>query len=405
MKKILYIEPFSGAAGDMMAAALLGLGADCPRFWKELRSLPLEEKIEIRLNKVVRGGVSALHFDVSVEERHSHDHEHGHHSHRTLGEIEKIIRAAAKLSPGVKKRAVGVFRMLAEAEAKVHGSNIRHVHFHEVGAADAIIDIVSTVLCLEILKVDKIYSSSIALGSGTVKTAHGILPVPAPATAEIVKGCPVHTGTVSCELTTPTGAVLLKSIVDEWGVPPSGVISKVSCGAGSKDFKIQPNVLRVSLISSPEPAVGKDRIAVLECNIDDMPGESFSYVCPELLRMGALDYALIPVYMKKGRPGIILQVICRPDGVAKFADFMMKETSTLGVRFRMEERRILAREQKEYMTPWGVVGAKLAFDGNGKAVKCKPEFESCAKLAKSTGMGYSLASEKIRDYLNRRIKR
>ncbi|MFZ2653855.1 MAG: nickel pincer cofactor biosynthesis protein LarC [Victivallales bacterium] len=405
MKKILYIEPFSGAAGDMLAAALLGLGADCPKFWKELRSLPLEEKIEIRLNKVVRSGVSALHFDVSVEERHSNDHDCGHHSHRTLADIEKIIRGASKLSSGVRKRAIGIFRKLAEAEAKVHGSNIRHVHFHEVGAADAIIDIVSTVLCLEILKVDKVFSSSIALGSGTVKTAHGILPVPAPATAEIIKGCPVHPGAVASELTTPTGAVLLKSIVDEWGAPPSGVIGKVSCGAGSKDFKIQPNVLRASIMSCPEPAVGKDRIAVLECNIDDMPGENFSYVCPELLRMGALDYALIPVYMKKGRPGIILQVICKAEAVAKFADFMLKETSTLGVRFRMEERKILAREQREYETPWGIVGAKLAFDRKGRAVRCKPEFESCAKLAKSTGMGYSLASEKIRDYLKRRIKR
>ncbi len=396
--RILYVEPFSGVAGDMLAAALLGLGADCPKFWKGIGSLPLEEKPSVKFQKTERNGIGAFSF--KVELRHGHDH----HSHRTLGEIEKIIRGAGKLSAGVKKKSIEIFRRLAEAEAKVHGSDIRHVHFHEVGAADAIIDIVSTVLCLEILKIDKVVSASIALGSGTVRTSHGILPVPTPATAEILKGCPVYPGPIACELTTPTGAVLLKSFADEWGVPPAGVIMAVSCGAGTKDFKIQPNVLRTSILRCPaaEPA-GKDSVAVLECNIDDMPGESFSYVCPELLSMGALDYALIPVYMKKGRPGIILQVICRPEGIAKFAEFILRETSSIGVRYRLEDREILIRENREYETPWGVVGAKLSFDGKGRLVKCKPEFESCARLAKSSGKGYSSMSEKIRNHINRRL--
>ncbi len=400
--KILYIEPFSGVAGDMLAASLLGLGADCKKFWDGIRSLPLPEKPSVSLADVVRNGMKAFYFNVELEHDHHHGHEH-HHAHRTLGEIEKIIRRAPKLSPAVKRRSIDVFRKLAEAEAKVHGSEIKHVHFHEVGAADAIIDIVSTVLCLEILKVDRIFSAPMALGSGTVKTAHGLLPVPAPATAEIIKGCPAYAGPIACELTTPTGAVLLKSIVDVWGAPPAGTISEISCGAGTKDFKVQPNVLRASIISCQAPeASGKDRIAVLECNIDDMPGENYSYVCPELLRMGALDYALIPVYMKKGRPGTILQVICRPDGVAKFAEFILRETTSIGVRYRIEERRILERRSREYETPWGTVGAKLVFDGKGRAMRCKPEFESCAKLAKSSGKGYYSMSEKIKGHINRR---
>ncbi len=399
--KVLYIEPFSGIAGDMLVAALLGLGADCKEFWKGIASLPLMEKPELKLTKVVRNGINALNFNVILHEDHHH-----HHHHRTLAEIEKVIRSAKQLSPEVRKRSIGIFRRLAEAEARVHGSHIKHVHFHEVGAADAIIDIVGAVLCLEILDVDRIVSAPVALGSGTVRSAHGILPVPAPATAEIIKGCPTYPGAVSCELTTPTGAVMLKSIVDEWGMPPSGVISRISCGAGTKDFKIQPNVLRVSMIRCPVSRKADiEKIAVLECNIDDMPGESFSYVCPELLRMGALDYALIPVYMKKGRPGIILQVICRPDGIARFAEFVLRETSTLGVRYRLEERKFLMRDEREYETPWGMVGAKLAFDRKGKLLKCKPEFESCARLAKRTGTGYLSMAEKIKFHLKAKVKK
>ncbi|HBC86116.1 MAG TPA: nickel pincer cofactor biosynthesis protein LarC [Lentisphaeria bacterium] len=399
-RKILYIEPFSGAAGDMLVAALLGLGADCKRFWKGIASLPLKEKPEIKMAKVGRNGIAALNFKVILKEGH-----HDHHFHRTFADIEKIIRSAGKLSPAVKKRSIGIFRRLAEAEAKVHGSNVRHVHFHEVGAADAIIDIVGAVLCLEILKVDRIVSAPVALGSGTIRSAHGILPVPAPATVEIIKGCPTYSGAVACELTTPTGAVMLKSIVDEWGMPPAGAIVAVSCGAGTKDFKVQPNVLRVSIMKCPVPqSSGREKIAVLECNIDDMPGEAFSYVCPELLKMGALDYALIPVYMKKGRPGIILQVICRPEGIAKFAEFILGETSTIGVRYRLEDREFLRREAREYETPWGLVGAKLAFDRNGNMMKYKPDFESCARLAKTSGKGYLSISGKIRDHINKRVR-
>ncbi len=397
--KILFIEPFSGAAGDMFAAALLGLGADVPAFWKGLKSLPLEEKPGVSLTDVIRNGISAKHFDVKL--KHSHEHGH-HHHHRTLDEIEKIIMSASGLSAQVRQKSVAVFRILAKAEAKIHGSEMKHVHFHEVGAADAIIDIVSAMLCLEILDIDKVISAPVALGSGTVRTSHGVLPVPAPATAELLKGCPTIHGNIQFELTTPTGAAILSAIVDEWGVPPAGKIIAISYGAGTKDFKDQANVLRTSIIDCSTPAKKKSNsVAVIECNIDDMPGEAFTHVGEEILGMGALDYALIPVMMKKGRPAVILQVICAEGEVAKFADFILRETTTLGIRYRIEERIILRREIRKIKTPWGAVDVKIAFDSQGDILKCKPEYESCAKLARSSKSGYAKMFEEIRKHIQK----
>jgi uncharacterized protein (TIGR00299 family) protein len=400
--KILFIEPFSGVAGDMFAAALLGLGADVPAFWKGIKSLPLEEKPEVSLTGVIRNGIAARHFNVKL--KHGHEHGHHHHPHRTLDEIEKVIMSARGLSGQVRRKAVSVFRILAKAEAKIHGSEMKHVHFHEVGAADAIIDIVSAMLCLEILDVDKVISSPVALGSGTVRTSHGVLPIPAPATAELLKGCPTMHGNIQFELTTPTGAAILSAIVDEWGVPPAGKITATSYGAGTKDFKEQANVLRASIIDGGLITEKKgSTVAVIECNIDDMPGEAFTHVGDGLLGMGALDYALISVMMKKGRPGVILQVICKEDEIANFADFILRETSTLGVRYRMEERIILRREIRKIKTPWGAVDVKIAFDSLGNILKSKPEYESCVKLAKASKTGYAPMFEKIRAHIQKGI--
>jgi hypothetical protein len=411
--KILFIEPFSGIAGDMFAAALLGLGADIPAFWKGIKSLPLEEKPEVILTDVVRNGISAKHFNVKLK----HSHEHGHHHHRTLDEIEKIIMSARGLSIKVREKSVAVFRILAKAESKIHGTAMKHVHFHEVGASDAIIDIVSAMLCLEILDIDRVVSAPVALGSGTVRTSHGVLPVPAPATAELLKGCPTLHGNIPFELTTPTGAAILSAIVDEWGFPPAGKTTAISYGAGTKDFKEQANVLRTSIMDCGKCNTGilpvdlkRDQVnksgtvAVIECNIDDMPGEAFTHVGEEILGMGALDYALIPVIMKKGRPGVILQVICKDEEVAKFADFILHETSTLGIRYRIENRIILSREIRKIKTPWGTVDVKIAFDSKGNILKYKPEYESCVKLAKSSKTGYNQMLEKIRAHLQKGIE-
>lgn len=396
--KILFIEPFSGAAGDMFAAALLGLGTDVPAFWKGLKSLPIEEKPEVSLTNVIRNGISAKHFNVKLK----HSHDHGHHQHRTLDEIEKIIMSAKDLPAQVREKSVAVFRLLAKAEAKIHGAEMKHVHFHEVGAADAIIDIVSAMLCLDILDIDKVISAPVALGSGTVRTSHGVLPVPAPATAELLKGCPTTAGNIQFELTTPTGAAILSAIVDEWGLPPAGKITAISYGAGTKDFKDQANVLRTSIIDCGPIADKKtNAVAVIECNIDDMPGEAFTHVGEAILAMGALDYAVIPVMMKKGRPAVILQVICKDAEVAKFADFILRETTTLGIRYRIEDRIILSREIRKIKTPWGVVDVKIAFDSYGKILKYKPEYESCAKLAKTSKTGYTPMLEKIRAHIQK----
>lgn len=396
--KLLFIEPFSGAAGDMFAASLLGLGADVPAFWKGLKSLPIEEKPEVSLTNVIRNGISAKHFNVKLK----HSHDHGHHHHRTLDEIEKIIMSAKDLPAQVRQKSVAVFRILAKAEAKIHGAEMKHVHFHEVGAADAIIDIVSAMLCLDILDIDKVISAPVALGSGTVRTSHGVLPVPAPATAELLRGCPTTPGNIQFELTTPTGAAILSAIVDEWGLPPAGKITAISYGAGTKDFKDQANVLRTSIIDCGPIADKKtNAVAVIECNIDDMPGEAFTHVGESILAMGALDYAVVPVMMKKGRPAVILQVICKDAEVAKFADFILRETTTLGIRYRLEDRIILSREIRKIKTPWGVVDVKIAFDSHGNILKYKPEYESCAKLAKVSKIGYSRMLENMREYIKK----
>jgi hypothetical protein len=332
-----------------------------------------------------------------------------------LDEIEKIIMSARDIPIKVREKAVAVFRILAKAEAKVHGSEMKHVHFHEVGASDAIIDIVSAMLCLDILDIGRVVSAPVALGSGTVRTSHGVLPVPAPATAELLKGCPTLPGNIPFELTTPTGAAILSAIVDDWGFPQAGNTTAISYGAGTKDFKEQANVLRISIIDCCKcntgilpvglKAINGNTVTIIECNIDDMPGEAFTHVGEEILRLGALDYAIIPVIMKKGRPAVILQVICKEGEVAKFADFILKETSTLGIRYRTENRIILKREIRKIKTPLGAVDVKIAFDSDGNILKYKPEYESCAKLAKSSKTGYNRILEKIRVCIQKELNK
>lgn len=405
--KTLYIEPFSGVAGDMFVASLLGFGINFEEFKNTLSSLPVQEKWDISLEKVSRHSINANLFKVKIDLFHHNHDGHSHAHHRSLPEINEIINGADKLSESVKERALSVFAKLAEAEAEVHGKDITSVHFHEVGAVDAIVDICGACLALEMLGIEKIISTQVALGTGTVKTAHGTLPIPVPATVNLLRGIPTENTGIKSELSTPTGAALLATLVDEWNASPNGTQSACSYGAGTRDLKEQAAVLRVSLYEWEEghlelglSGLPRDEVVVIECNIDDMPGEALSWISPKIMEAGALDFTVIPVSMKKGRQGFILQVICKPDEVAKFADFLLKETTTIGVRYRTEKRIKLNREIRKIDTPWGEVIAKFAMDSDGNVIKLKPEYESVAKLAEREGVPYLVMADQIRGKLN-----
>jgi uncharacterized protein (TIGR00299 family) protein len=352
------------------------------------------------LEEVSRHAITANLFKVKLDLLHHH---HNHHHHRSLSDIHKIIMGGEKLPDVVKDRACAVFSKLAEAEAEVHGKDIKVVHFHEVGAVDAIIDITGVCLALYMLDIERIISTPISLGSGTVHSAHGVLPVPVPATVNLVRDIPTeHTG-IKSELATPTGAALLATLVNEWNVSPSGNLKICSYGAGTRDLKERAAVIRVSLYrecASEEVLFSEDEVGVLECNIDDMQGEVFSWLSDKLINKGVLDFSLIPVTMKKGRPGIILQVICSVDKIVKFADLLLKESTTLGVRYRIEKRFKLDREVRSIDTPWGKISAKFAKDRDGSLIKVKPEFESVVKLAEESNLSYLEMYEKIRKELS-----
>lgn len=384
----------------MLVAALLKLDVapEIDVLRETLKSLPVNEKWSIDLETVKRHSISAGLFKVEVKE--DHHHHHGHLHGRSLQEINEIIMGAEKLADTVKKRACAVFAKLADAESKVHGSDMESVHFHEVGAVDAIIDIVSCCLIIDSLQIDNIISSPVALGKGSIKSAHGVLPVPVPATLNLLVGIPViHTG-IPFELATPTGSALLAELVDEWQESPCGKLVCSSYGAGTRDLKERAGVIRVSIYEGDTIVdLLSDRIGVIECNLDDMPGEAFSWISPRLLELGALDYSIIPAQMKKNRPGILLQVLCKHDEIAKFADFLLKETSTLGVRHRIDNRIKLNREILKIETPWGEAVVKVASDAHGKKIKSKPEYENCAELAATNNFSYLEMQAKLMSFI------
>ncbi len=381
-RKTLLIEPFAGIAGDMFLAALLGLGADTPEFWRMLRSLPVDEKWDASFRHVERCGIKAGLFSVEVScGRRGHGHG------RSLPEIMSVIGGAKRIPEKVRRRACGVFRRLAAAEAEVHGGTSGRVHFHEIGAVDAIVDIAGACIALDILGVGRITAEPPPLGRGVVRTAHGILPVPAPATAALMKGFPSAESLADGELTTPTGAALLTVLADSWGSAPAGVRQGCAYGAGARDLEGMPNVLRATLFSAQESGDRQEPVAVLECNMDDFPGEHFTWLGPELLARGALDFAILPATMKKGRPGFVLQVICRPGAAEDLCRLILEETSTFGVRFRIEKRIALGREIRPVDTPYGKVSAKFAVSPRGRTIKAKPESSEVAALAGKGGSG------------------
>src|SRR5882672_1122225 len=419
-----YLECFSGMSGDMFLGALVDAGVPAGLLEKTVAALNVGARLE--LSRVVRSGISATKVDVWVggekdlpreeywerqEHSHGHDHSghehadheqdhHGHsHSHpgessragapaphehsRGLKEIRGII-SAASISNGAKKTAISIFEALGRAEAKIHNTSIESVHFHEVGAVDAMVDIVCAAAGAEALGVDEIICSPLNVGGGMVKCAHGTFPVPAPATVELLAGAPVYSSGIQAELVTPTGAAIVKTLASRFAAFPEMRIEKSGYGAGSRDFPGHPNVVRLTVGESASSTLAaktaSETISVLEANLDDLNPQVFGYVMDRLLEEGAVDVFGMPVQMKKKRPATLLTVLCKPEDAGKLTQLIFTETTTLGVRRRDEMRQTLARRWESVGTPWGEVRIKIA-SMNGTVTNYAPEYEDCRRIA------------------------
>jgi pyridinium-3,5-bisthiocarboxylic acid mononucleotide nickel chelatase len=363
---IAYFDCFSGISGDMTLGAFIDMGVDADWLQRSIRD-SLHVDFDLKVTRVHRMGISAIHADVvsrDAKERHYDD-------------ICRMIENAT-LADRVKTYSLKIFHALAEAEAKIHGQSKEKLHFHEVGAVDAIVDIVGASLCAEYFNFGKIISSKLPLGSGFVKCEHGTLPGPAPATLEILKQVPVYGTDVDFEFVTPTGAAIIKTLAESFGSIPDMQVSRISYGAGSRDLEATPNLLRIIVGEAPELS---DTAIMIEANIDDMNPEIYGYVMEKLLSEGALDVCLIPVWMKKNRPGTMLQVMCRRNIQDQVIATILSETTTLGVRHYPVLRRILERRIMEIMTPFGKAPVKQIqmIDGS---VRMTPEYDWCRDIAK-----------------------
>lgn len=366
--KICYLDAFSGISGDMTVGALLDAGAPEEPLLEALRSLETGATYEVE--KTTRRGISASKFRVHLDGTPQ--------KHRHLSHILKMIEAAP-VAPRAKANASAIFERLGAAEAAVHGVPIEKVHFHEVGAADSIADIVGACVALDLLGIEQLHISPINVGSGTVATEHGVLPVPAPATAALLAGMPVYSRGPAMELTTPTGAAIAATLAASSGPLPPMRIRSIGHGAGDRDFREHANVLRVLVgerSSAPESTV----VSVIEANIDDSSPQVLGYALERLMEAGALDASLSPLQMKKNRPGSLLRVIARPEDQERLAQIVFAETSTLGLRIFAAERRVEERRVVEVETPWGKVRGKVSGQGS-----FAPEYDDCRALAERTG--------------------
>ncbi len=388
MSKVLYFDCFSGASGDMILGALIDAGLPLEELQEALGSLALGD-VRLRADRVERSGIGATSFTVdggadAKADAHSHD-EHHHHDdhhqhHRGLSEICQMVDGSS-LSEAAKKRSKQLFRRLAETEAEIHQMPVEKVHLHEVGAVDSIIDIAGAVFGLERLGVDRIVVSPLNVGSGTVTCEHGVMPVPAPATARLIEGVPVYSSGPAVELLTPTGALILTDYADAFGTMPPMTIRQSGYGAGDREFPEHPNLLRV-LIGDEESTGGIERVVLIECEIDDMNPQIFGVLMDRLYAAGALDVYYSPIQMKKNRPGTLVSIVARPKDRSSLSGIVFRETTTIGVRFIEMDRERLDRESVDVETPIGTVRVKVARRAGASAVvNASPEFEDCARLA------------------------
>lgn len=370
--RIAYFDCFSGISGDMTLGALIHAGVDAAAIREAVASLGLSA--ELKVARIRKSGFDAT--QVTVEAPHEHVHRHLHH-------ITKMIDAS-RLTERQKGLAHKIFRRLAEAEAAVHGSTIEKVHFHEVGAIDSIVDIVGAAVAIDLLGVDRIVASPVPTGRGTVKAAHGVMPVPAPGTAELLKGVPLAASSIEAELTTPTGAAILTSVASEFGPLPAMRIETIGYGAGQRDLAEQPNVLRVFVGTVAESAE-TDRVWVLETNLDDLPGELIGYCTEQLLAAGALDVFTTAIGMKKNRPGVLVSVLCTELLIGEMEEILFRETATFGIRRYSTVRSKLERRSHVVTTPYGPVQGKLGWRA-GRPPIFAPEYEDCRRVAAVKGI-------------------
>jgi len=381
--KILYYDCFAGISGDMNLGALIDLGVDQKYLLAELKKLNIGQ-VTIKIRKDQRKGITGTKFEVIDDSTKTKSK--AHHD-RSFKDIIHLIKNS-RINEQVKENSIKIFTILAKAEAKIHGRKINDVHFHEIGAIDSIVDIVGAALCLDYLKVDKIISSPVQVGGGFVKCAHGIFPVPAPATAEILKGIPTKAGAVPVETATPTGAAILAATVSEFIEHIDFTALKIGYGIGERDTDI-PNVLRVSLGEMAEDllddTVEEQKACLIECNIDDMNPEMYEAVMDDLFAKGAHDVFLTPIIMKKSRPATKLSVLCDAGQKGEMCEILWRQTTTFGLRISKVAKKMLAREVTKRKTKYGKVSIKNGYL-HGKIIKSKLEYEDCRRLAKEKGV-------------------
>jgi uncharacterized protein (TIGR00299 family) protein len=386
--RVAHFDCFSGISGDMTLAALIDSGVDVEAIRRGLNSLNLPIQLNVATKR--RSGIAGTHVTIEAGEQSDHRH---------LTEIEAII-GRSTLTDSQKNLALRIFRRLGEAEAKVHGIPLEKVHFHEVGALDSIADIVGSAIGLDLLRVDRFTSRPVPPGSGTVKCAHGLMPVPAPATALLLQGVPLASVPVSGEMTTPTGAAILTSVVTDWIDQPALTVERIGHGAGTKDFPDWPNVLRL-LIGEESPAAEfanhaeTDTVWVLETNLDDTSGELIGYCFDRLLAAGALDVYTTPIQMKKNRPGILVGVIATSERVRDIEQILFAETGTFGIRRTKATRSKLARDVCNVSTAWGLVRGKKGWR-EGVTV-FSPEYEDCTRVAREQGLPLRVVYDEVRE--------
>ena len=385
--RILYFDCFAGASGDMILGAMVAAGVE-PNYLREQLSLLPVSGFEIDFETVNRSGLSATY--ARVETAHEHKHRH-------LSDITQIIETSA-LSAGVKERAVQIFTRLAEAEARVHNEPIDHVHFHEVGALDAIVDVVGAAICFDALRIDRFICSPLHVGSGMVKMAHGQFPIPPPAVTELLKGVPFYATEIKGELLTPTGAAIITTVCSEYGPIPRMTAEKSGYGAGTREYPDFPNVLRVLLGETQETGATDERLWMLETNLDDASPQIIGHVMDRVLESGALDCFFTPVQMKKNRPGVLLSVLCGPERKGALMQLLFTETTTLGVRSYEVTRRALERSVVRVETPYGPIDVKVAHL-DGRVVNEMPEFEQCRQAAANANVPLKIVEEAARKEL------
>lgn len=396
MVKIAYLECPTGIAGDMCLGALVDSGLPWQYLVESLNSLGIEREYRLRTETVIRNGQSATKVDVDLK----HEHHHNHHHARHLPEIESLIKSAS-LPERAKHWSLSIFRTLAIAEGAVHGIPPERVHFHEVGATDAIIDIVGTCIGLNWLDIEQLYCSPMPTGGGTIKAAHGKLSVPVPAVVKLwqTRQVPIYSNGIDKELVTPTGAAIAVTLAKSFGEPPAMKLSKVGLGAGSRELEI-PNILRLWIgeaeVARPQK-LKQETITVLETQIDDLNPQAIAYTLERLLAAGALDVFTQSIGMKKSRSGILLTAICHPEIASACQTIIFRETTTLGIRERTQQRSILDREIQSVKTDYGLVRVKIASWGEGEErqiLNVQPEYEDCATLAEQHDVPWREISQK-----------